>query len=139
MSDTIEATAGYYADSFVAYSPDTTERDRRWFDTHREVANAYVWGRQDAGEGERSCEPSWRFSVVYALACHVTGRTLNLQNSYDEVTATGRLVVDHGRGDALAVQYEMDVTDNSDRAIARHIPSVRYQGFGYRYWTRSNG
>lgn len=133
-SDLIETTAGYVADSFVAYSPDLSEGDRRRFEHAREVSTAYVWGRQDAGEGDQDCGPSWRFSVVYALAAHLRGNILNLQDAFDEWTATGRIVIDHRNGDSVAIEYDMRLTDNADRAVARKIPTIRYRGFGYRYF-----
>ena len=60
------------------------------------AAMAYVWGRQDAGEGERDTEASQQFAdeyagIVYAYKIGDRGTGGNLRHDYERWEATGRI------------------------------------------------
>lgn len=61
------------------------------------AATAYVWGRQDAGEGERDTELAGRFADVYAATVYAYkigdrhGSYHNLLDAYERWAATGKI------------------------------------------------
>lgn len=62
----------------------------------RGQAAAYVWGRQDAGEGARDTGFSWLFANAYAMRqeaynTQATWHMIPLQDAWREWHATGRL------------------------------------------------
>jgi hypothetical protein len=72
------------------------ERSRTTVDTLRAQATAYVWGRQDAGEGDRDTGISHEFADVYgrhaaAFTLELVGFRRNIQDAYDRWRSGGDL------------------------------------------------
>lgn len=87
-----------------------------------QIAGAYLWGRQDGGDGVQDSGESWVFGSVYALAQYVTdGLAGPLQSAHHEWRETGRILIrvpGRGYGTVAAVEYD----HARSRAVAHLIP-----------------
>jgi hypothetical protein len=117
----------------VTFETDTAIDDRQTA-VKRGMAMAYVWGRQDGGEGERDTGYSQAFASVYALASKITeGYGVGpLQSAFHEWHDTGRVLVSLTGGRIMSVQVPEGAPDTT-RAAAYPVP---WAGGSYSlpYW-----
>lgn len=92
---------------------------RHKFDTDRNMASAYVWGRQDAAPDARTCD-SYVFGVAVAMVRHLTDGGGPLIALYREWLATDRILVAIDRHTVVALVAVS--VDGTTVVQAHHIP-----------------